>query len=324
MATITDTIWTERLADIVPANFMSNTKNTYEVVAGFLENMIDRIGRTVIMGQRNVNDPFSDWTDPVMDFGTTIQKYCVPFIEGRKPDYDPDEPNPYQTVKTAPEVDYVTFNDDVQYKQTIFNLQLKRAFTSADTYGSFTAQLTEAMYNSAGLDRFTKWKKYLSKTDYTGAQSIQNIQYTTDDEYGYALWMKIKELATDKMRYPTPGNFNKAGMTSASAGFDVILTQNAKNMIDASLKGVYNLEKVDIPNITIRTIDSFATVADQEDKTLDCVILSKGMAHYTPRSPESGALYNPENYYTNMWYKEAGAFSFDPFYNCAQVYRTSE
>lgn len=322
LVTATDTMWNERLANIVPANFMSNTKASYEVMAGFLENMIDRIGRTVIMGQRNISDPFSDWVDPVMDYGTTIQKYCVPFIEGRKPDYDPDEPNPYQTVKTAPEVDYVTFNDDVQYKQTIFNIQLKRAFTSADTYGSFTAELTQSMYNSAGLDRFTKWKKYLSKTDYLGANSIKTIEDSTDDEYGYALWMMIKDLATDKMRYPTAGEFNKAGMTSASPAFDVVLTQSAKNKIDGALKGVYNLEKVDIPNITIRTIDSFATVTGQEDNTLDAVILTKGMAHYTPRSPESGALYNPENYYTNMWYKEAGAFSFDPFYNVAQIYKT--
>ena len=111
-------------------------------------------------------------------------------------------------------------------------------------------------------------------------------------------------------------------MMSASPAFDVVITTEAKNMIDASLKGIYNLEKVSIPNITIKEIDSFATVQG-EANPLDVVILSKGMAHYTPKSPESGALYNPENYYTNMWYKEAGYFHFDPFYNAAQIYRSA-
>lgn len=322
MTTVTDTQWTERLANVVPANFMSNTSKTYEVAASFLENMIDRIGRTIIMGQRNVYDPFSDWSDPVMDFGNAIQKYCVPFIEGRKPDYDPADPNPYKTVKTNPEVQYVTFDDDVQYKQTMFNLQLKRAFESESSFGSFTAELTGAMYKSAGLDRYLKWKKYLSKTDYLNATNgIKSVTYdaTKPDEYGYALWQQIKELVTDKMKYPSK-DYNNYGMMSASPAFDVVITTEAKNMIDASLKGVYNLEKVSIPNITIKEVDSFASVTGKTDP-LDVVILSKGMAHYTPRSPEAGALYNPENYYTNLWYKEAGAFSFDPFYNAAQIYR---
>lgn len=320
--TVTDTQWNERLANIVPANFMSNTSNTYQVAAGFLENMIDRIGRTIIMGQRNVYDPFSKWADPVMDFGNAIQKYCVPFIEGQKPDYDPTDPNPYKTVKTNPEVQYITFNDDVQYKQTLFNLMLKKAFESQSSFGSFTAELTGTMYKSAGLDRFLKWKKYISKTDYLNeTNGIKTVEYdaTNPDEYGYALWQQIKELVTDKMKYPTK-DYNKYGMMSASPSFDVVITTEAKNMIDASLKGVYNLEKVAIPNINIMEIDSFATVTGQTNP-LDVVILSTGMAHYTPRSPESGALYNPESYYTNLWYKEAGAFSFDPWYNAAQICR---
>ena len=324
LPTITDTMWQDRLQSIMPTNFMNNTASTYTVAAGFLENMINRIGRTIILGQRNVNDPFSDWTDPVLDYGDTIQKYCVPFIEGQKPDYDPTDPNPFTTVKTHPEVQYIKFNDDVQYQQTIFNVKLREAFMSASQLGSFTAELVQSMYNSAGLDRFTKWKKYLSKTDYVNSTNgIVNVEYdaTTPDEYGYAVWQKIRELAQEKMRFPTD-DYNAAGMISASPRFDVVMTAELKRLIDDSLKGVYNLEKTAIDNIDIKIIDSFATVSGQTNQ-LDCVILSKGMAHYTPRSPESGAIYNPKNYYTNMFYKEAGAFSFDPFFNAAQIYRAT-
>lgn len=325
MATITDTDWNSRLKDILGTEdvFQSNTSKTYTIVSGFLENMINRIGKTVIMGQPNVNDPFSDWTDAVLDYGDAIQKYCIPYIQGTKPDYDPAEPNPYKTVKTNPEVQYVSYNDDVQYKQTIFNIPLKKAFTSANTFGSFTAQLTETMYNSVGLDKFIKWKTYLSQKSYLGTGSqIKDITYdpANEDEYGYALWMKIKELCEEKMRFPNK-IYNNSGMTSASAGFDIVCTAKAKRMMDASLKGVYNLEKVDFGgNISWKIIDEFATVKDETDP-LDVVILTKGMAHYTPRSAESTALYNPEAYYTNMWYKEAGTFHFDPFYNAAHIYR---
>lgn len=318
----TDTMWTDRLSAIMPANFMNNTASSYEATTGFLENMINRIGRTVIMGQKNVNDPFSDWTDAMLEFGDTIQKYCVPFIKGNKVDYDPVDGDPFGTVKTEPEAQYVKYNDDVQYQTTIFNDRLKLAFTSQSQFSSFVSEIMMAMYNSTGYDRFTKWKKYLSKTDYinpTNGTATIELTDGNNDDYGYQLWTKIKELCTDKMLYPSK-DYNASGMLSGSPAFDVVLTTRAKNMIDASLKGVYNLEKLDIPNITIKQIDSFATVTGKTDE-LDCVILSKGMAHYTPRDAISTSIYNPKHYYTNNWYKESGYFSFDPFYNAFQIYK---
>lgn len=324
LPTSTDAMWNERLASIMPANFMNNTASTYTVAAGFLENMINRIGRTIILGQKNVNDPFSDWTDPVMDYGDTIQKYCVPFIKGQKPDYDPVDPNPFITVKTKPEVQYIKFNDDVQYQQTIFNVKLREAFMSASQFGSFTAELVQSIYNSAGLDRFNKWKKYLSKTDYinqSSGKALLNVDYddTAPTDYGREVWRTIKKLVQNEMKFPSK-NFNVANMISAAPRFDVVMTAECKRLIDESLEGVFNLELTSIGNIDLKVVDSFATVSGVENE-LDVVVLAKGMAHYTPRSPESGAIYNPKNYYTNMFYKEAGAFSFDPFFNAAQIYK---
>lgn len=324
MVTPIDTAWDDRLKAIMPANFMNNTSTNFTANAGFLDNMINRIGRTFIYGQNNAINPFGDWTDAVMDYGDTIQKYCLPYIKGTKPDYDPANPNPYKTVKTKPEVQYITFNDDVQYKVTVNNYKLKEAFTSESTFGSFVAEITNSMYNSAGIDMYTKWVKYLSKTDYLGTDSKVDLKFTAgkEDEYAFSVLDKLKELVTKDLRYPTTG-YNKAAMLSASANFDVVMTIDTKNMIDKALAGVYNLEKLDIPNVTFKYVNDFASVEGMTGKALDAIVLSKGMAHYTPKTPESGALYNPENYYTNMWYKEAGMFGFDPFFGCAQIYKTT-
>ena len=58
MATNTDTMWTERLNAIVPDNFSTNRNTSFTAKAGILDNMINRIGRTVIAGQPNAYNPF--------------------------------------------------------------------------------------------------------------------------------------------------------------------------------------------------------------------------------------------------------------------------
>lgn len=321
MTTNNDTNWNDRLQAIMPDNFLDNTSSSFVAKAGFLENMINRIGRTIILGQNNVNNPFSSWTKPVLDYGDTIQKYCLPYVKGNKPDYDPANPNPYKTVKTTPEVQYVSFNSDIQYKTTIFNVQLQYAFTNSETFGSFVSEIMNMMYYSAGLDSYLNWIKYLSTTDYvnTSGSSITTVDYNAEDvaSYGQDIYRKINSLVS-QMKYPST-KFNASGMVSSSPVFDIVMTERAKRAVNEFLSGVYNINKLDIEGVNFIYVDSFNTVEGQTNP-MDVVILSKGMCDYTPRSPESGALYNPENYYTNMWYKEAGAYSFDPFYGAAQIY----
>lgn len=327
MPTSTDTLWTSRLADIVPDNFSTNRATTFTARAGILSNMINRIGRTIIAGQPNAYNPFSRWTRPVMDFGDTIQQYTLPYISGREPDFDPTNPNPFAVVKPTTQAQYWQTNYAIQYKQSIQGDQLQKAFVSQDAFGSFTSTIVQNMYESAGIDMFLAWKKYLSTTDYintTNGQITNEADLTTDtgqDDYGITLWKGIKNAVTNLMKYPS-SNYNKMGFLTASPSVDVVITSEAKNIMDNSLAGVYNVDQIIPPGLNFIEIDSFATTEEATD-TLDAVILTSGMCSYTPRTPEAGSLYNPENLITNMWYTQQGLFSIDQSKNAIQFYRST-
>ena len=327
LATSTDTLWTERLQNVVPDNFSTNRTTSFTAKAGILENMINRIGRTIIAGQPNAYNPFNKWTRPVMDYGDTIQQYTLPYISGYKPDFDPADPNPFSIVKPTTEAQYWQMNDAIQYKQSIQGDQLKKAFVSADTYGSFTSTITQNMYESVGIDMFLKWKKYISSTDYidttNGLVSIDadTTTETGQNAYGMELWKTLKDIVTNKLKYPTT-LYNKMDFLTSSPSVDVVITTEAKNMMDNALAGVYNVNQIVPPGLNFIEIDSFATVTGQSDP-LDCIVLTSGMASYVPRTPESGSLYNPENLITNLWYTQQGLFMIDQSKNAMQIYRAT-
>ena len=327
LATNTDTMWTERLQNIVPDNFSTNRNTSFTAKAGILDDMINRIGRTIIAGQPNAYNPFDRWTKAVMDFGDTIQQYTLPYISGREVDFDPATPNPWAIVKPTTQAQYWQMNYAIQYKQSIQGDQLQKAFVSRDAFGSFTATITQNMYESAGIDMFLAWKKYLSTTDYidttNGLEQIEADTTTKQgrDEYGIALWETIKDIVTNKLRYPSE-NYNKMGFLTSSPSVDVVITTEAKNMMDNSLAGVYNVDKIQVPGLNFIQIDNFASPTGQNNP-LDVAILTSGMCSYTPRTPESGSLYNPENLYTNIWYTQQGLFAIDQSKNAVQIYRAT-
>lgn len=319
--TTTDELYTERLSTIMPADWKTNRATEFVANAGILANMINRIGRTIIAGQPNAYNPFSVWTRAVMDFGDTIQRYTLPYVKGKKPDYSPTDPNPFKMEKPSTKAQYWDINDGVQYKQTIQDDQLKKAFVSAGAFGSFTGAIMNNMYESVGIDQFIKWKEYLSQKTFVPDTAQDGIAYIAgkEDEYGLALWKAIKTWTRDKLKYPS-SKYNVMEFLTASPSVDIVITTEAKNMMDNSLAGVFNVDKIAIPGINFIEIDSFATM-DKETRPLDAMILTSGMCDYTPRTPISGALYNPENYYTNYWYKEEGIFSVDLARNAVMLFR---
>ena len=101
-----DDLWNQRLADAMLANWTGNVATDYEATTGFLQNMINRIGRTVVTGADSINNPFARWTDQVMDYGDTIQKYTLGYLTGYQ--FDPEADDPYTKVKNPPIAQYAS------------------------------------------------------------------------------------------------------------------------------------------------------------------------------------------------------------------------
>ena len=333
MATKTDAQWSERLANIMPDNFMDNISGQFLINNGILNTMMNRIGMTLIHNVDKINNPFGDFTKTIVDYGDTIQEYKVKVIDGKKftadefgDDSSTYEPNPFAVEKNKPIAQYSQLNDKVKYRQTIFDNQLKLAFTSEQKFGDFVAGMYGAVQESDNLDKFIKWKKFMSNEDIYG--TTDTITATDNTEYFAKMIRKMKDTIT-KFRFPSK-NYNKAGDMVASSDVSIIMKAEDKNKIDMDiLAGVYNMNMMELP-AKIRLVDDFATVsvttgegadATTTDKEVACIIVDDRFFSYFPRTPMAGAVYNPEDLYTNMFLNVQGTYTAALFRNAEIVYK---
>ena len=100
-----------------------------------------------------------------------------------------------------------------------------------------------------------------------------------------------------------------------------------KNKIDMDiLAGVYNMDMMKL-GAKIRLVDDFATVTVTEEgqdpvtKEVACIIVDDRFFSYYPRTPMAGAVYNPEDMYTNMFLNIQGTYTAALFRNAEIVYK---
>lgn len=322
MTTNTDTMWTDRLASIMPANFMANISTSFSANQNLLDTMINRIGLTVISAVDTPYNPFSKYTGPIVDYGDTIQKYKVDYITGNA--YDPDNTNPFTSTKNKPYAQYVTFDDSVQYHDRINNYEFKKAFTSDSKLGDFVAAKLDALYESDGLDKYTKWKKYLSDYNKMGAIEGVAVDSTDTDVYAGGLWDALRKYANSKFRQPN-STYNIARKTAISPSVDIIMKADDKLLVDNYLKGVYNLNKTDI-DANIILIDDFATIANVPNTVTDldelvAIVMDSRAPTYYPRTPEVGSIYNPKGLNMEYYLTIQGTYCIDKFRNVVGIYK---
>ena len=333
MTTKTDAQWTARLASIMPDNFMDNISGQFLANNGILNTMINRIGLTIIHSPDTMTNPFGDFTKTVMDYGDTVQEYKVKIINGKKftadefgNDESQYEPNPYTVEKNKPIPQYSQIDDRVKYRQTIFDNQLKLAFTSESKFGDFVAAMTASIQESDSLDKFIKWKKFMSNEAIYGA--TDKIDASDMTEYYAKMIRKMKDSIT-KFRYPST-SYNKAEDTVVSKNISIIMKAEDKNKIDMDiLAGVYNMDMMKL-DAKIRLVDDFATVSVTTgegaetvttNKEVACIIVDDRFFSYFPRTPVAGAIYNPEDMYTNLFLNVQGTYSAALFRNAEIVYK---
>ena len=329
MATTTDAQWSARLASIMPDNFMDNISGSFLANNGILNTMMNRIGLTLIHNVDRINNPFGDFTRNVVDYGDTIQEYKVKVINGKKftadefgDDESTYEPNPFAVEKNKPIAQYSQLDDKVKYRQTIFDNQLKLAFTSEQKFGDFVAGMYGAVQESDNLDKFIKWKKFMSNEALYGVTDTINAD--DDTEYFAKIIRKMKDTTT-KFRFPST-SYNVNSDMAVSDGISIIMKASDKNKIDMDiLAGVYNMNMMEI-GAKIRLVDDFATVTVGEgqsavDKEVACIIVDDRFFSYYPRTPMAGAVYNPEDMYTNMFLNVQGTYTAALFRNAEIVYK---
>lgn len=328
MPTQTDRAWTERLANIMPENFMNNISSNFQdnSTKMFLDTMMNRIGLTVISQVDRALQPFAKYTGPVLDYGDTVQKYKVDYVKGEV--YNPDAVDPFSTTKNKPYPQYNVLDDSVQYHDRVNQFEMAKAFTNSAMLGDFVAAKLDAIYESDTMDKYTKWKKYLSDFDKYGAISKVAVDESDPTVYYEDMWKQLRSYANSKFRQPS-NEYNIAGLTSISPSVDIIMKQDDRNAIDYDiLKGVFNLEKTDV-DANFIYVNDFATPENipegmGSDAEICAIIVDSRAPMYYPRTPVSSSIYNPKGLNMEYYLTIQGSYCLDKFRNCVALYKATD
>lgn len=312
--TQTDTEWSARLASILGTSFADNYSANFAAVANsVVPTLMNRIGKTVVNGADDPSNPFTDYDKPMMEMGDVLQMVKVKYTAPQE--YDPEDTNPFAIKKGDAITQYWSQNDSVQYQQSVWDRELRRAFTSRDNFDRFVSAQLDAMEKSNTLDKRTKWKKYITDCDAI-KDDTNDITISSGTADADALLDRFREYANDKFREPSSA-YNVAGDTAISSEVDIIMRRKDKIAIDKSLSGVYNMDKLDI-EANVKLIDDFATPSN--DKTLLAVIIDRRALGYYPTQVTPSVQYNGKALYTNYFQTIEGVYTVDRTRNAVRIY----
>ena len=282
MATNTDAEWTARLNSIL-TNFLTNYSGTFTSGANNLySTLYNRIGLTVVDGPDHAGGKFSKFNKRVTDYGDTIQFIKSKILAGQA--YDPDAATPFGGSRNAPIAEYWKMNESMQYEIQITEQDAMRAFSNADTLGSFVASQLETLQASREYDQFIEWKKFLSDKTKFAVSAYAALTSMT----GADIWNKIREVS-QAMRFPTD-DYNVQGDVAMSDKLTLIITAEAHRLIDSHLAVIYHKDLVGIAGMDIIDVDSFATPTGTDEIVFQ--IWDDRALGYYPKTPKATSAFN--------------------------------
>ena len=128
----------------------------------FLSALVNRIGR-VILTSKLFTNPIASFKKGMLDYGETIEEIFVDIAEPYQ--YDPAVAESNIFKREIPDVKsaFHILNYKKFYKSTIQDVDLARAFLSAEGVTELIAKIVDALYTSANYDEFLTMKYLLAK-----------------------------------------------------------------------------------------------------------------------------------------------------------------
>lgn len=215
----------------------------------FQHQLINRIGSEIIR-DTVWNNPWKEFKNPAMMYGSTIEEIKVGLIKART--YSADRDSLEKDVFGQETVDVATafhsINRQNKYKLTVNDAILRRAFLNPTGLGKFVSQLMAAPSNSDNLDEFNIMVQLLNEFGANGGFHKVNVPDTNNlDSTGAdarltlrtlrALAMEMEYLSTD---------YNAAKMPTAAKRDELMLFATPKfqaSMDVEALAGMFNIEK---------------------------------------------------------------------------------
>lgn len=270
----------------------------------FVNSLINKIGKTIV-SSKMANNRLGFMRGEDLGFGDTIEDIFVEMA--RSSAYNRSATNPFEITKPQVKVLYHRIDRELQYYVTIYDNDLKRAFTSPDGMDKLVSAIVNSLYSGKEHDDyiFTKqlfgsYKKYFEV----------NVTAPSSDTTSKSLVKAIKKYSQD-MTF-TSNKFNGQGVdTFTELGNQILLLhKDTKINIDAEyLAGIFNLSKAEMET-RIVVLDDFGDLGDCYAILID---ENAPKIHKTLETTET--IRNPRGRYTNYVLNSDGIYSISEFSN---------
>ena len=310
---ITDELYNERIPESSRNNLeeIANAILTDTIVKNnVLTEIINKIAFTIIR-ENTYESIFSSFRGRDIVYGGTIEEIQPMIPEG----YDPRAVSTDPFSKTQPNVGacYHTINSEMQYKQTVTDVEFRRAVRSAEGLDSLVNSVINSMNTAMEIDDDLKCMEILSNTGVYGQLVYMGEQTGNDETDAKTLLSSIKAVSSAMKFASNKWNFLRTLKQLPKRKQVLIIRADWKDKIDLDfLAGVYNLNKVELEQRIIE-IPAFIGLDN-----VVCALISEDALFYHKSLQDGGMIYNPQGVpYTNHFLNSWGVFSFSLYEDAA-------
>lgn len=281
----------------------------------FLDTLIQRIGLVVIRDKMAKNK-LAIFKKGTMTHGFDIEEIFVEIAKAKT--YDITNTNPF-TI-TAPEVKamFHRLNRQDKYPVSIYDSQLRQAFTSSEGVSRLITSIVNQLYSAAALDEFILMKQLI--VDYYTAGNFKGevVSPVTDQATAKLLVEKVRRISAG-MEFTTD-IYNKAGVltTTETSNQILIMRSDISATLDTQLLAWAFHQNLTDFNTRVITVDNFG---DNED--IQAVLVDRDFFLVYDNLFHTESIRNPEGLYTNYFLHVWQVLSTSQFSN-AVVFTTDD
>ena len=283
----------------------------------FLDVLFNKIGLTLI-NKLTFSNPFARFRGANIPYGDTIEDIYVGLITGYEysQDYEAGtEKDPFSKKEPNVTAIYHTINVELQYKVTINDSLLRRAFRNAGGLSALINDIVASTVESADYDEYLNTVAMLSSDSILGAKVNMGERTADETANSKTLLTAIKETATQMTFLGSAFNQAKQKATTPKENQLLIITGKARDLIDIDyLAGVYNLSKVDMMGKIIEIPEFINEDGSANTDRVALLVDDRGFKMHKALV-DGGLIYNPQGKYTNHFYNNWEIISWSLYRN---------
>lgn len=272
-----------------------------DLANAFLKEILNRIGLVTLNYDRYENN-LKLLKQGRLEFGETVEEIAFGLVQA-KCDYDVEAGVLDVFQITKPEVASALHNVNFQqkYPVSITHADLRKAFTSERSLGSFIDGIMTSLYNSYEVDEQLSYKNLITQALNKGFGVVKFIDPVTNEATGKAFVKQIKSLAT-KLGFMS-NQYSMYGLPQFSRPQDLMIMLDADT--DASIDvdvmaAAFHMDKVEFLNSGIKIlIDEFP------NPQVHAIVANRRFFQIYDNDFSLDSIYNPSNrvwnYFLHVW-----------------------